>query len=1170
MNAIGIAVIWCVIQVTLIGLLASGLYLLLRRLRPGAAEPVVLTSLIMVVVLSFMALSPWPRWTSHRFFYSAQSSTIAKANNPLPPTDHSAQNMSHNSPLPLGEGQGVRDAGPLANYQASPGEGQGVRAAGQPTNLRSAPGDGQVVKEIKSSSVSLFWQSLGKAFSQPQDTDAAMAWGWPAVAAMLLMTFMICGLGWLMLGVMAVRRQVLRSRPVYDGKLLELVDVLRAELGCRRPVEIRQCDDLITAATVGWLRPVILLPVDSQTWTADQRHAVLAHEIAHARSQDFLALLCGQFGLTLHFYHPLMHWLMNRLRLEQELAADAAAASVSGGQRQYLTTIAELALRKQDRPLMWPARTFLPTKNTFLRRIAMLRDSKLRIDRLSPFMRIVTVGAVLLCGLLVAGLRGPGNSNSALAEDQTKLTQDESKKTFEARFPSGITVELLGVCENPSKDKPWWRPDGSLLADRPYNSVIGQVFDDQDRVIREFAVLVHNLPSEPVGTLLEFEQSGSAACGTPDLLDPYKGELHAMAVSLPNQPTVTVRFAVADGPWETVQESRGSVAIGSTNGGFIFSKPVETLSPNSDARVILISVTHEIISNDTRLVAVGTDGREHTASSTTGSGAHNFKQITAEFSKLQLKDIKTFRLQKRPYKWVEFRNVSLQLGQKTDVQVAMPDKDAPAEAHETTSTQSQVEPKGPILIYEVDPKSAPSEFTGSDMEKILNVIDKRINAGTKKIARIQLVEHSKIEIALLNSSAAEASRVVRLLERLGTLEFRILANTNDHKSLIERALKEPDKNVIKDSEGNREAWWVPIMAGRENDFSIPSIAKRERTVGDIKVSEILVVQDKYNVTGDLMQKVSVGTDQQGSPYVEFALTAQGGKQFGALTGENTPDGTTGFTRRLGIILDGKLYSAPGLHGKIQQRGIIQGSFTKQEVADLVDALNSGSLPVQLKLVRKQSSENGSEKPEAEKQQSLQPPQLRLYPTEIDPVAAGKKALEKYDTDKDGKISGAELDKAPALKAAMQTMHTNKDTGITADDIANRIKAWQATKIARIGGVVCKIIRDGKPVEGAEVKFVPEDFLGKEFKTAAGTTDKDGFATMSIPVNGPGDLPGVAPGFYNVEISKSGEEIPAKYNSQTIYGLEIAPDVRMSQAPEFDISANKAMSDKETSQYNLKK
>ncbi len=146
----------------------------------------------------------------------------------------------------------------------------------------------------------------------------------------------------------------------------------------------------------------------------------MAHEIAHARSHDFLALLLGQLGLVLHFYHPLLHWLTNRLRLEQELAADAAAANISGGQRQYLSTIAELALRAQDRPMSWPARTFLPTQTTFLRRIAMLRDAKLRSNPLSPAARWTTVAVVLLCGLLAAGLRGPGRITTADAADTDK------------------------------------------------------------------------------------------------------------------------------------------------------------------------------------------------------------------------------------------------------------------------------------------------------------------------------------------------------------------------------------------------------------------------------------------------------------------------------------------------------------------------------------------------------------------------------------------------------------------------------------------------------------------------------------------------------------------------------------------------------------------------------
>src|SRR5208283_2793105 len=156
---------------------------------------------------------------------------------------------------------------------------------------------------------------------------------------------------------------------------------------CLRPIEVRQADNLVAAAMVGWHRPTLLVPPDWTTWTEKERRAVLAHEIAHARGHDCLAAYCGQLATMLHVYHPLLHWLTNRLRLEQELAADAAAADLSGGQHQYLVTIAELALRQQDRPLFWPARTFLPTRTTFLRRIAMLRDNKLSCQPLSPIAR---------------------------------------------------------------------------------------------------------------------------------------------------------------------------------------------------------------------------------------------------------------------------------------------------------------------------------------------------------------------------------------------------------------------------------------------------------------------------------------------------------------------------------------------------------------------------------------------------------------------------------------------------------------------------------------------------------------------------------------------------------------------------------------------------------------
>jgi hypothetical protein len=405
MNAIGIALTWCIVQITLLGVLAAGLYLLVRRLRPAAAAPVVFSSLAVVVVLSLLALSPWPRWPFDGAASSAHA--VALANSPMP-TEKAAE--ASGTEEVVGKTQTIsrtssRQPPPSPSIASPSAKNRRDEKPIEP--LKAGP-----VTQPRPSSAALLWRALMAELSNIQ---ADGTWRWPAVVAVVLFAAMTCGLGWLILGITATRWQQRRSKTVSDAELSELIDVLRAELGCLRAVEVRESSDLATAATLGWRRPVVLVPADWRSWTPEQRRAVLAHEIVHARSQDSVALLFGQLGLMLHCYHPLLHWLMSRLRLEQELAADAAAASVSGGPRQYLSTIAEIALLTQDRRLSWPTRTFLPTRTTFLRRIAMLRGNPVRFDPVSPLGRLTVIGTVLLFGALVAGLRGPGQSSQALA-----------------------------------------------------------------------------------------------------------------------------------------------------------------------------------------------------------------------------------------------------------------------------------------------------------------------------------------------------------------------------------------------------------------------------------------------------------------------------------------------------------------------------------------------------------------------------------------------------------------------------------------------------------------------------------------------------------------------------------------------------------------------------------
>jgi hypothetical protein len=179
---------------------------------------------------------------------------------------------------------------------------------------------------------------------------------------------------------------------------------------------------------------------------------------------------------------------------------------------------------------------------------------------------------------------------------------------------------------------------------------------------------------------------------------------------------------------------------------------------------------------------------------------------------------------------------------------------------------------------------------------------------------------------------------------------------------------------------------------------------------------------------------------------------------------------------------------------------------------------------------------------------------RIYPSPINASASGAKAIELYDTNKDGKLTGAELDKCPGLKAAITKVDPGKE-GVTAEAITNRIKAWQNSRLGRMS-LACTVTRNGKPFGGAVVKFIPEKFLGLDDPKwiATGNSDQNGMVMISVPTSGQReDPPGVPPGFYRVEVTKAGLNVPAQYNTETTLGQEVANDaVGIMEGIRFDL------------------
>jgi preprotein translocase subunit SecD len=74
--------------------------------------------------------------------------------------------------------------------------------------------------------------------------------------------------------------------------------------------------------------------------------------------------------------------------------------------------------------------------------------------------------------------------------------------------------------------------------------------------------------------------------------------------------------------------------------------------------------------------------------------------------------------------------------------------------------------------------------------------------------------------------------------------------------------------------------------------------------------------------------------------VNFSLNNEGASRFGNFTQNN-------ISRQLAIVLDKRVYSAPTINARIDNEGIIQGSFTQEEASDLSLVLRSGALPARL-------------------------------------------------------------------------------------------------------------------------------------------------------------------------------------------------------------------------------
>ena len=152
----------------------------------------------------------------------------------------------------------------------------------------------------------------------------------------------------------------------------------------------------------------------------------------------------------------------------------------------------------------------------------------------------------------------------------------------------------------------------------------------------------------------------------------------------------------------------------------------------------------------------------------------------------------------------------------------------------------------------------------------------------------------------------------------------------------------------------------------------------------------------------------------------------------------------------------------------------------------------------------------------------------------DAQAMGKAAVSQLDKNGNGTVEGAELDACPGLKAALPNIDTNHDNKLSAEELTARFLSYRAA--GAVGSSV-RVTLDGAPLIDATVTFTPEAFMCDAISEATAQTGADGTAT-NFTANGR-TTPGLASGVYRVAVTRSGVNIPAKFNTQTTLGCEVS-------------------------------
>lgn len=234
-------------------------------------------------------------------------------------------------------------------------------------------------------------------------------------------------------------------------------------------------------------------------------------------------------------------------------------------------------------------------------------------------------------------------------------------------------------------------------------------------------------------------------------------------------------------------------------------------------------------------------------------------------------------------------------------------------------------------ISDAEAKSIRENAVDQALETIRNRIDQF------GVAEPNIHRQAEREIVVQLPGVKDPQRAIELIGKTAQLEFKML---DEETSLISEL---PGRIKPEEEEALRQSLAPKLPEGTMLYFERVEDKESKELVAKIPY----LVKNKVLLTGDLLSEAGVALDQRigNKPYVSMTFNAEGARIFEDITRENVQ-------KRLAIILDGNIYSAPVIREPIAGgNASISGGFSLDEAKDLSIVLRAGALPAPVNMLQ---------------------------------------------------------------------------------------------------------------------------------------------------------------------------------------------------------------------------